>query len=92
MLKVMAVLRTLFLLFVVGSTVRALPWFSSVPRTLDEQYARCASSVDLLQRAAWYAAAWIAVETAVGWWMVARAGRARAAAAPATPPVAPPRA
>jgi len=86
MIKFLAVLRTLFLLFIIGYTVRAMPWFSTVPRTFDEQYARCSGSVDLLIRAVWIAVAWIAFETAVGWWMATRTGKVAAA-----PPTAPSR-
>lgn len=85
MLKVMAVLRSLFLVFIVGYTVRAMPWFSTVSRTFDEQYARCSAALDLLMRAAWFAVGWIALETAVGWWMAVRSGRRAAAAAAPTP-------
>ncbi len=72
MSKATAVIRTLFLIFIVGFTVRALPFFWSVPRTLDEQYSRCAGNLEIVQRAAWLAVAWIALETAVGWWRALR--------------------
>jgi hypothetical protein len=84
MLKVLAVLRSVFLVFIIGYTMRAMPWTTSVARTFDEQYARCSNSVDLLLRAAWLAVAWIALETAIGWWVALRGGRKAApAAAPA---------
>jgi len=86
MIKVMAVLRSLFLVFIVGYTIRAMPWFSSVPRTFDEQYARCSGALDLLIRAAWTAVAWIALEAAIGWWMTVRASSKRAAATPPSRP------
>jgi hypothetical protein len=73
MLKALAVLRTLFLVFIVGYSVRAMPWWASVPRTLDEQYSRCAESLSLTMRASWLAIAWIALETAIGLWMATRA-------------------
>jgi hypothetical protein len=72
MLKALAVLRTIFLVFIVGFTVRAMPWWSNVARTFDEQYARCSDALSLLIRAAWIAIAWIALETAIGWWMATR--------------------
>jgi hypothetical protein len=81
MLKAMAVLRTLSLLFITGYSFRAMPWYTSVPRTLDEQYARCSGAVDMLVRAAWFAVAWILLETIVGWWMAARQSRKNASAA-----------
>ena len=88
MLKVMAVLRTIFLIFIVGFTFRAMPFFTSVSRTFDEQYARCSTAVELLTRAAWFAIAWIALETALGWIVALRRGR-KAAASAATPSPAP---
>jgi hypothetical protein len=75
MLKVLAVLRTLFLVFIVGYTVRAMPMFLDVARTFDEQYARCSAAVGLLARAAWIAIGWIALETAIGWWVASRRGK-----------------
>jgi hypothetical protein len=75
MIKVMAVLRTVFLVFIVVLTFRAMPWFLEMARTHDESYARCTASVGLLSRAAWISVAWIAFETAVGWWMATRNGR-----------------
>jgi hypothetical protein len=85
MLKVMAVLRSLYLVFIVGYTARAMPWFNTVSRTFDEQYARCSAALDLLIRAAWLAVAWIAFETAVGWWMAVRSGRKASAPDAPTP-------
>ena len=72
MLKVMALLRTVFLVFIVAFTVRSMPFTVDVARTFDEQYARYAMAVAQLQRACWYAIGWIAFETAVGWWMATR--------------------
>jgi hypothetical protein len=86
MLKALAVLRTLFLVFIVGYTVRGLPLFSA-PRTFDEQYALCAQTRDILLRAAWFAIGWIALETLLGWWLATRRPRAVEPAAPSvTPP------
>jgi hypothetical protein len=67
MLKALAVLRTVYLVFIVGYTVRAMPLVTSVARTFDEQYALCSASLHVLVRAAWLAIAWIAFETVVGW-------------------------
>jgi hypothetical protein len=67
MLKALAVLRTLYLVFIIGYTVRAMPLLTSVARTFDEQYALCSSSLHVLIRAAWLAIAWIAFETVLGW-------------------------
>jgi hypothetical protein len=98
LLKAMAVLRTLFLIFVVGYTVRAMPFWANVPKTFDEQYARCAENVGLVSRAAWLAIGWIAFETIVGWWLATRDGQRKlladaGAPPPGTgePPFAPPR-
>jgi len=72
MLKVIAAVRTVFLVFVIGSAVRAMPFWTSVARTFDEQYARCSNSLDLLIRAVWIAIGWIALETLAGWWIAVR--------------------
>jgi hypothetical protein len=88
MLKTIAVLRTIFLVFILGSTVRAMPWWSTVPRTFDEQYSRCAEHLGLVIRSAWLAIAWILLETAVGWWIATR--RPKAAEVETPPPAAPP--
>jgi hypothetical protein len=87
MLKVMAVVRTLFLIFIAGFAARGLPLFWSVPRTFDEQYARCSNSLKIAQSAVWLAIAWIALEVVVGWWMTARARSAprEASASPQGP-------
>jgi hypothetical protein len=92
MLKALAVLRTIFLVFIIGYTARAMPWWTNVARTFDEQYARCSDALSLLIRAAWLAIAWIALETAVGWWLATR-GPKPPASLPKThgePPFAPP--
>ncbi len=80
-------IRTLFLLFIAGYTLRAMPFFYSVANTFDEQYARCSASLNLVIRAAWLAVAWITLETIVGWLLVSLARRR---AAPKAPPTAPP--
>jgi hypothetical protein len=80
MIKVLAVVRTVFFIFIIGYTMRAMPWFTSVARTFDEQYARCSSSVELLLRAAWVGVAWIGVETLIGWWMALRQAKKAAPA------------
>jgi H+/Cl- antiporter ClcA len=72
MLKALAVLRTLFLVFILGFTVRSMPWSLDVAQTFDEQYNRYATAVSALQRACWYAIAWIALETVLGWWLALR--------------------
>jgi hypothetical protein len=85
MYKALAVLRTVYLLFIVGYTIWAMPFsLASVSRTFDEQYARCSESLHLLTRAAWLAIAWITFETLVGWVLATRSRRA--VAAPSSPP------
>lgn len=84
---VMPVLRTVFLVFIAGFTARALPFYWQVTRTFDEQYARCSSALDILQRAAWLSVGWILLETIVGWLAVRR--RRAAAASPAASAVPP---
>jgi hypothetical protein len=86
MLKVLAVVRTLFLVFIVGYAVRGMPFFTNVARTFDEQYARCSEAFALLARAAWLAIGWIALETLIGWWLATRNRRK-----PLTPGLPPPR-
>jgi hypothetical protein len=91
MIKALAVLRTIFLVFIVAFTVRAMPWWTSVSRTLDEQYARCSDALAMLVRAAWIAIAWIALETAIGWWMATRPPKLRVPVpGGGEPPFAPP--
>lgn len=89
--KAFAVLRTIFLVFIVGYTVRAMPWWTHVARTFDEQYARCSDALSLAIRAAWLAIAWIAIETAIGWFVATRKPKLRTEIAKGgEPPPAPP--
>jgi hypothetical protein len=91
MLTALAVLRTFFLVFIVAFTVRAMPWNIEVARTFDEQYARCTDALSLVIRAAWLAIGWIALETAIGWWMATRTPRVhRELPKGGEPPFAPP--
>jgi hypothetical protein len=86
MLKTLAVVRSLFLIFIVVYTLRGMPIWG-LTRTFDEQYARCSASLGAITAAAWIAIAWIGFETAMGWWMAARqAARKRAAATPPAKP------
>jgi hypothetical protein len=87
-LKVMAILRTLFLLFLVGISVRAMPVFWKVAQTRDEDYARLATSLDFLKGAVWYAIAWILFDTIVGWLIAVHRSRAERAAKAAPAPKA----
>lgn len=89
MYKTLAVVRTVFLVFIVGYTIRAMPFFTSVATTFDEQYARCSSSLNLVLRAAWLAVGWIALETVAGW-LLARRRPPRPSAPPAPTSAAPP--
>lgn len=70
MLKALAVLRSLFFIFIVAWALRVLPWGWS--RTFDEEFARCTATRALAIQAAWMAIAWIALETAIGWWLAMR--------------------
>jgi hypothetical protein len=88
MAKALAVLRTLYLVFIVGYTIRALPltlmWSSEARRGV---LAVGLETVDQVARAAWLAVGWIALEVALGWarvWIDGRS-RAREAVPPATP-------
>ncbi|HEX8909683.1 MAG TPA: hypothetical protein VF805_10800 [Anaeromyxobacteraceae bacterium] len=91
MYKTLAVLRTVFLIFIVGYTIRAMPVFTSVANTFDEQYARCSASLNLVVRAAWIAVAWIAFETVVGWVLARRRAPPKAPAGSPSAPPQPPR-
>jgi preprotein translocase subunit SecG len=86
MLKTLAVVRTVFFLFLIGFRLYASPPYMTMPRTLDEQYSRCASAQQMLSSVAWVAIAWIALEVLLGW-IVAR--RQRSAPALQPPPPAP---
>ncbi len=92
MLKVLAAVRTVFLVFIVGYTVRAMPWWTNVARTFDEQYARCSDALGLVIRACWLAIGWIALETILGWWRATRPPKLRGEDIPKAgePPLAPP--
>ena len=69
--RIWAVLRSIYLLIIVGYAIWATPWMPmTVARTFDEQYARCANALAPLQRAVWLAVAWIALEVVVGWLVV----------------------
>ncbi|HEY7723701.1 MAG TPA: hypothetical protein VH880_00075 [Anaeromyxobacteraceae bacterium] len=87
MAKALAVLRTLYLVFIVGYTVRALPlallWSGESKRGV---VTVGLDTVEQVARAAWLAVGWIALEVALGWARVWIAGRSRAGA---PPPVAP---
>ena len=86
MLKVLAAIRTVVLLFLIGYTIRAMPLFLAPARTFDESYARCAGSLDLVIRAAWAAIGWIVIETILGWILASRRPKALPAPAPQAPP------
>lgn len=91
MIKALAVVRTVYLIFIIGYTVRAMPVFVNQARTFDESYARCADSLSLLTKAAWLAVGWIALETLIGWVMATRAkGSPAGAPKGGEPPFAPP--
>jgi hypothetical protein len=93
MLKAFAVLRTIFLVFIVVFTVRAMPWAVGLPTGTSQAYDVCRTSLSELRNAAWLAIAWIAFETLVGWLLATRR-RKGAAAIPVPrggePPFAPP--
>jgi len=84
MFKALAVLRTAFLIFIVGYTVWVSPFSLWGTTTL-------AISIDALRqvsRAAWVAIGWIAFETVLGWIIVRF--RRKPATPPATPGTPPP--
>lgn len=94
MTKVLAVLRTLFLLFIVGYTVlRAMPWQVGLPVASSAAYDTCRQSLSATTRAVWMAIGWIAFETAVGWLLATRQPKLHERDLPrpgGEPPFAPP--
>ncbi len=90
MLKLLVALRTVFFVFLLGYTLRTLPWGWS--RTFDEEFARCTATRALAIQAVWFAIAWLAFDTAVGWWMATRPRKSKAEDVPkgGEPPFAPP--
>lgn len=93
-LKVMALLRTLFLLFLLGYTLaRALPWQVGLPVASSAAYDTCRASLAASTKAIWMALAWIAFEAAVGWWLATRPPKLAVKDVPKAggePPFAPP--
>lgn len=86
MLKVMAVLRTAVVALLIPYSLWALPWTAFyMPKTFDEQYTRCSTSLQHLAIATGAAVAWLLLETLVGWRL---AFPRKPAPAPATPPPA----
>ncbi len=80
---VMPVLRTVFFIFIVGFTARALPFYWGMPGVYDEQIRRYKSAQEILRNGILLALAWILLEVILGWLAVRR----RAAATP--PPASP---
>jgi hypothetical protein len=82
MIKVMAVLRTVFFVFILGYTLWATPIAAMWPKGV---LAVNVESVRALSRATWIAVGWIALETAIGWVMAKRGGAQKpAGSAPTT--------
>jgi hypothetical protein len=75
MVKVMAVLRTAFLVFVLYYTIRNTPVVFGLPTDINEPYKICKDSYEMLKSATWLAIGWIALETVVGWLMATRGAR-----------------
>ena len=86
--KALAVLRTVFLVFIVGYTVRGMPWVFGLPQDTAEGYNVCRHSLGIVTRAAWIAIGWVALETLIGWLVATRNGprKPAPAAAPGAPP------
>jgi hypothetical protein len=72
MLKALAIVRTLVLIFLVGYTVRAMPWFFGLPTGSAQAYDTCRNALSLMTRAAWISVAWVGFETIVGWLLASR--------------------
>ncbi len=93
MLKLIAVVRTVVLVFIVGSGIRATPWSLTLPPNSATLYDKCRLSLSELQLTAWLAIGWIALETVVGWWLATRPPRLHEKDLPKSagePPFAPP--
>ena len=92
MLKVMAVLRTLFLVGLTGYLLWALPLGILLSGAATRE-AACFKVPDLekVSTGAWLAVAWLALETILGWVRVWLAGRRAAKLARAAPAPAPPK-
>lgn len=87
----LAVVRTVVLVFVVGYGGRGFFFLAlHTPRTFDEQYSICAANNSILERAMGIAIAWLLIEAAASWIMALRARKVhrRAPAAPPSAPVA----
>ncbi len=95
MLKALALVRTLFLLVVLYYTIRATPMMLGLPENVTDPYQICKASNGAFQKAIWLAIAWIALETAIGWWMATRGAKKLVKDQPSPgssePPFAPPR-
>ena len=86
MLKALAVLRTLFLIFIVVFTLRGMPiWGTDQDLRRAVRALLGVAGLDHDRRLD--AIAWIAFETAVGWWLATRQSR-RSSSAAAPPPKA----
>ncbi|HEX9241940.1 MAG TPA: hypothetical protein VF875_05810 [Anaeromyxobacter sp.] len=79
MLKALAVVRTIVLLFLIGYTLRAMPWVFGLPTGSSQAFDTCRSSLTSVTWAAWIAVAWVAIDTAIGWLL---AGRKKTSHAP----------
>jgi len=69
--RIWAVLRSIYLLSIVGYAMWATPWIlGGTARPLAEQYDRLARSFSQVRTALWLAIAWIALEVVIGWLVV----------------------
>ncbi|BDG04866.1 hypothetical protein [Anaeromyxobacter oryzae] len=74
-IRALTVFRTLFLAYLVYYTFRATPLIMGLPENVTDPYPICKASNTALQKGIWMALAWIALETAIGWWWWSRASR-----------------
>lgn len=73
--KVFAVLRAIFLVYLLYYAFRATPLIMGLPENVTDPYPICRDSNLALQRGLWMAIGWIAFETVVSigvWFLVAR--------------------
>jgi hypothetical protein len=93
MLKVLAVLRLIFLIFILAFTLWAMPMQFGLPRDQTVAYNTCALHLVRMQWAAWLALGWIALDTALSWFLAMRAPKLHEKDLPrpgGEPPFAPP--
>ncbi|HTN54269.1 MAG TPA: hypothetical protein VML50_17800 [Anaeromyxobacter sp.] len=94
--KVILVLRTAFLVFILYYAISATPVLIGLPSDFGAAQEKWKAGYDATRNALWLSIAWIALETAAGWWWtISRRSRPLEKDLPKAgsgePPFAPPR-